>query len=219
MPFARIDKVVPKNRGNGKVWANSAAKRRIIVGLGNPGPAYARHRHNLGFAVVDRLAVETGGSWTKTKDKAQTCRVDLDGEDVLLVKPQTFMNLSGQAVAPLLGRVPEAASRMIVIHDDLDLALGRLRVKVGGGDGGHKGVRSIADSLRFRDFIRVRLGVGRPPAGVPAEEYVLRGFLPDEREAQGSLVKEACEAVRLILQQGVESAQNAIHSLKKAAGG
>jgi peptidyl-tRNA hydrolase, PTH1 family len=198
------------------VWGNSSGKVKLIVGLGNPGPAYARHRHNLGFRVVDRLAEEAGTSWTKTKDKAFTCRAELEGMPVFLVKPQTFMNLSGQAVAPIAARLKSAFPEMIVIHDDLDVALGRVRLKVGGGDGGHKGIRSIADSLRFRDFIRVRLGIGRPPSGVSPEEFVLTSFSPEEKDVVGDLVASGCEAVRLILFRGVQPAQNAIHTSKTA---
>lgn len=200
------------------MWSSPSGKPKLIVGLGNPGPAYARHRHNLGFKVVDHLAEQARASWTKTKDKALIWRGELEDLSVVLVKPQTFMNLSGQAVAPIAARFKSAISEMIVIHDDLDLALGKVRVKVGGGDGGHRGIRSIADSLRFRDFIRVRLGIGRPPAGVSAEEFVLTSFAPEEKEVADNLIGSGCEAVRLILLQGVQPAQNAIHSLKTAAG-
>ncbi len=107
---------------------------------------------------------------------------------------------------------------MIVIHDDLDLAPGRVRVKVGGGDGGHKGVRSIADSLRFRDFIRVRLGIGRPPTGVSPEEFVLTPFGPEEKDVSEQLIELGCQAVRLIVLRGVEPAQNLLHSGRLATG-
>lgn len=134
----------------------------------------------------------------------------------MLVKPQTFMNLSGKAVVTILSRVKADPAGMIVVHDDLDLSLGKVRIKVGGGDGGHKGVRSIADSLRFRDFIRVRLGVGRPPTGVSPEEFVLSPFLAEENDICEGLIETACEAVRSILIHGVERAQNLVHPVKKA---
>ncbi len=194
------------------------AKRIVIVGLGNPGKGYARHRHNLGFMIVDRLAEESRGSWSKNKDKTLVCETDIENEAAVLVKPQTYMNLSGKAVAPIVERHKETTSRMIVIHDDLDLTPGRVRVKVGGGDGGHKGVRSIADSLRFRDFIRVRLGIGRPPEGVSPEEFVLKPFDPQEQAVLEQLVELGCQAVRLIVLQGVEPTQNLLHSGRLTTG-
>jgi peptidyl-tRNA hydrolase, PTH1 family len=134
-----------------------------------------------------------------------------------LVKPQTYMHLSGKAVAPVLRRLNANPGNMIVIHDDLDLALGRVRIKVGGGDGGHKGVRSIADSLRFRDFIRVRLGIGRPPPGVTPEEFVLANFEEEEKPLVKDLLTMASCAVRLILRLGLEHARNEIHASRKTA--
>ncbi len=191
-----------------------AGKQRLIVGLGNPGRNYERHRHNLGFMVVDELAGEL--NWTTNREKTLICQAELEGERVWLLKPQTYMNRSGSAVGPALNRLNSDPTRMIVIHDDLDLAPGRVRIKVGGGDGGHRGIRSIADSLRFRDFIRVRLGIGRPPAGVPAEEFVLTGFFDDE-DVRKELVQVGRRAVGLILTHGVEYAQNCLHSSRITA--
>jgi PTH1 family peptidyl-tRNA hydrolase len=168
--------------------------------------------------VVDRIADETRATWSKNKDKTLFCESDVEDQPVVLVKPQTYMNLSGKAVAPIVERYKAAADRMIVIHDDLDLAAGRVRVKVGGGDGGHKGIRSIADSLRFRDFIRVRLGIGRPPAGVSPEEFVLTSYSPEEQDQLHELVDQGCKAVGLILLEGVVPAQNLLHSRRTATG-
>ena len=176
-------------------------KEIVIVGLGNPGRAYARQRHNLGFMVVDMVADASGARWTEAREKALTARVELEGHGSTLVKPQTYMNLSGRAVAPILKRVNGDPARMIVIHDDIDLVPGRIRMKRGGGDGGHRGVRSIADSLRFRDFVRIRIGVGRPPEGVGAEEYVLTGFRPEERADVDSWLESAVQTLRSILQE------------------
>lgn len=184
----------------------------VVVGLGNPGRGYARHRHNVGFMVVDRLAEQVRGTWSKSKEKAFTSRVLVESIPVILVKPQTYMNASGQAVGPIVRRLNADPSQMVVVHDDLDLAAGRIRIKSGGGDGGHKGIRSIADSLRFRDFIRVRLGVGRPPEGVSAEEFVLSPFDQEEREQLSEQIAAAIEAVGLILTEGMEKAKNVIHS-------
>jgi peptidyl-tRNA hydrolase, PTH1 family len=188
-----------------------AGKQRLIVGLGNPGRTYERHRHNLGFMVVDELA--GGMCWTTNREKSLVCQVDLEGEKIWLLKPQTYMNRSGSAVGPALNRLNSDPARMIVIHDELDLASGRVRIKVGGGDGGHRGIRSIADSLRFRDFIRVRLGIGRPPPGVSPEDYVLTAFGLEE-QVRRELVEAGRRAVSLILTHGVEYAQNCLHSTK-----
>lgn len=188
------------------------AKRIIIVGLGNPGPSYARHRHNVGFMVVDRLAKESGADWKRDREKALICQAEVESRSVVLVKPLTYMNLSGKAVAPIVSRLNTTLAEMIVIHDDLDLPEGTVRIKVGGGDGGHRGIRSIADSLRFREFVRVRLGIGRPPTGIAAEEFVLTPFPSDAKGVLLGLMEGGCEAVRLILCEGVERAQNTIHS-------
>jgi len=200
--------------GLGKVQGRSTGKRVVIVGLGNPGKRYSANRHNLGFMVVDQIAEQEGGPWTKSRDKAEVCDACFEGAEIVLVKPQTFMNLSGRAVGPILRRFNADPARMIVIHDDLDLPYGRVRIKAGGGDGGHKGLRSLSDSLRFRDFIRVRLGVGRPPPGVTAEDFVLRPFGPEQENTLKELIETAARAVSLIVGHGVEQAQKDIHSGK-----
>jgi len=199
------------------VHGTPSGNRTVIVGLGNPGKNYARHRHNLGFLVVDELAAAADAAWRTNREKSHICDAGITDKKVVLVKPQTYMNLSGKAVAPVLRRLNANPGNMIVIHDDLDLALGRVRIKVGGGDGGHKGIRSIADSLRFRDFIRVRLGIGRPPAGVTPEEFVLTRFLEEEGPAVKDLLTMGSCAVRLILRLGLEHARNEIHAGRKTA--
>ncbi len=184
----------------------------VIVGLGNPGRSYARHWHNIGFMVADALAERFRGAWTKDRESALITKVEIKDRAVTLVKPQTFMNLSGKAVAPILRRVNGDPTLMIVVHDDLDLVPGRIRVKRGGGDGGHRGVRSIADSLRFRDFVRLRIGIGRPPEGVGAEEFVLTPVPAEEVPAVQSWVETAVEALRLIVELGMDAALNTIHA-------
>jgi len=208
---------VPEKRGNGKVRGAPAGNQIVIVGLGNPGRNYARHRHNLGFMVAEELAKTSGAIWRANREKSQICDAEIAGRRITLLKPQSYMNLSGKAVAPVLRRLNANPGNMIVVHDDLDLALGRVRIKVGGGDGGHKGLRSIADSLRFRDFIRVRLGIGRPPAEVAAEEFVLTNFSAEEASLVRDLIETGSCAVRLILGIGVEQAQNEIHAGRNAA--
>ncbi len=194
----------------------STGKQVVIVGLGNPGRNYALHRHNVGFMVIDELAHEAVSAWRDNRKKALVCEVKIEAATVYLAKPQTFMNLSGHAVGPILKSLNADPGRMIVIHDDLDLPMGRVRIKVGGGDGGHKGVRSIADSLRFRDFIRVRMGIGRPPEGTPAEEFVLSSFSRDEEGLLGDMIQVGSRAVRLVVMHGVERAQNMLYSARIA---
>lgn len=194
------------------MWSPPSSKRILVVGLGNPGRGYTRHRHNLGFMVVDELARQENGLWTTNREKTSVCEVTVEGARLVLAKPQTYMNLSGKAVAPIVKRIGADPATMIVIHDDLDLAQGRVRIKIGGGDGGHKGVRSIADSLRFKDFARLRLGIGRPPAGVPPEEFVLSGFPPEEQSTVDDLVHLGVQALRIIVSAGVDEAQNVLHS-------
>lgn len=184
----------------------------IIVGLGNPGEEYCRHRHNLGFMVVDALAEKQRCSWRSNRKKAMICELKLASRDALLVKPQTYMNLSGEAVGPIVTARKVSPQRMIVIHDDLDLTEGRVRIKVGGGHGGHRGIGSIIDCLGHGDFVRVRLGIGRPPAGLAPKEFVLTSFDPDETEIMKDLIQSGLRAVRLILTHGVERAQNLLHS-------
>jgi PTH1 family peptidyl-tRNA hydrolase len=211
-----IHDAVAEKQGNEKVRGVPSGKQIVVVGLGNPGKTYAGHRHNIGFDVVDALAGDNQAPWETERQKAQTCRVWLDEHRIVLVKPLTFMNLSGKGVLPILRRLNADPARMIVVHDDMDLAIGVVRIKVGGGDGGHKGVRSIADSLRFRDFVRVRLGVGRPPHGSSPEEFVLSCFSPEEYEVKSSLIRTGVSAVRLVIEHGVEYAQNMIHPGKSS---
>jgi peptidyl-tRNA hydrolase, PTH1 family len=162
--------------------------------------------------VADRLAEDEGVSWTVNPEKTKICSFRIESRSVTLVKPQTYMNLSGKAVAPVIRRVYADPAEMIVVHDDMDLAMGRIRIKTGGGDGGHKGIRSIADSLRFRDFIRIRLGVGRPPPGVQPENFVLSPFLPDEEESASDLIIRGARAVLLVVRHGMDQARNMIHA-------
>lgn len=187
-------------------------KKVLIVGLGNPGPSYTGTRHNIGFLVLDRLALEEGIAWVNNRKKALVARTVLEHCDVVLMKPQTFMNLSGKAVYHAVKQFAVPLEDVIVVHDDIDLELGTVRLKLGGGDGGHKGVRSIADSLRGRDFLRIRLGVGRPTGGLTAEAYVLQKFERDERPLASHLLTTAVEAVRVLLNNDLGHARNIIHS-------
>lgn len=210
----RIDEAVTEKISNGKALTARTTKPVVIAGLGNPGQKYARHRHNLGFMVVDLLAREAGAAWKTGRDKTLVCEIRIDDVRAILVKPQTYMNLSGRAVAPVVRRLYIEPGQLIAIHDDMDLVLGRVRVKIGGGDGGHRGIRSIAECIGTKDFVRVRLGIGRPPAGVEPEEFVLSPFEEQEAGVAEDLVSAGGEAVSLIVKLGLEDARNRINTVK-----
>jgi len=179
---------------------------RMIVGLGNPGPDYEHTRHNAGFLALDLIAENLRASYWKEQAGAKVAVVRFDDDDLVLVKPQTFMNVSGSAVAKLAETYGIEASDIIVIHDDIDLSPGAVRTKRGGGHGGHNGLRSVHDRLASDAYLRVRVGVGRPPGRMDPADYVLqplRGTSWDEFEAQ---VPDAAQATMHILEHGVESA-------------
>lgn len=180
----------------------------VIVGLGNPDEQYRRSRHNLGFMALDRLARRHRAGLDQRRFKAHLGRCEIDGQTVMLAEPQTFMNLSGEAVAPILGYFKVEPGRLIVIHDELDLAAGMLRIKRGGGHAGNNGVRSIIESLGTGDFVRVRIGVGRPPQGRDAVKYVLQPMTGDELAAFDSVIERAAEAAEAIVGIGVQRAMN-----------
>jgi PTH1 family peptidyl-tRNA hydrolase len=167
-----------------------------VVGLGNPGRSYERTRHNVGFLVADELARRHGGSWRRRK-RAEVAPVSLGFEEVALLKPTTYMNNSGAALAE------HAAEDLIVVHDDLDLPEGDVRVKVGGGAGGHNGLRSLIGRLG-PDFVRVRVGIGRPPAAMNVTDYVLGRMSSAVRDA----VPRAADAVEAVIEDGPEAAMN-----------
>ncbi len=179
----------------------------LIVGLGNPGPAYAAARHNAGFRVVEALAAAAGAALAGPTHGALWARAAAAGRPVVFLQPQEFMNCSGAPVAAWLAALGLGPDRLLVIHDDLDLEVGRVKVAAGGGDGGHRGVRSIGDAVGDLGFLRVRVGIGRP-AGVDAVDYVLAA--PPEAEAAALRAAEAraAEAVGAILGEGLTAAMN-----------
>lgn len=183
----------------------------LVVGLGNPGREHARNRHNAGFLVADELARRHGGSW-RSKFSARVADVRVDGARVGLLKPDTYMNLSGRAVAAAARFYKVAPDGLLVVHDEGDFDLGRLQVRLGGGLAGHNGLRSIRQALGTPDFLRLRLGVGRPGRGDPRDlaDYVLSDFEPeDDAEA---LVARAADAVELLVREGLEAAQRRVNS-------
>jgi PTH1 family peptidyl-tRNA hydrolase len=190
----------------------------LVVGLGNPGPSYAGHRHNVGFLVVDELARRAGGRFSVAKGlRAETAEVRLGppGVDVprlVLAKSRTFMNETGNAVSRLLGYYGLELDRMIVVHDELDIDPGQLRVKFGGGDNGHNGLRSIRASLGSGDFYRVRVGIGRPPGRQDPADFLLSNFPPSAREAVAAEVNRAADAVESLVTVGLERTQNTFNS-------
>jgi PTH1 family peptidyl-tRNA hydrolase len=178
----------------------------LVAGLGNPGREYERNRHNVGWMVVEELARRHGGSW-RSKFSGRLAEVRLDGARVALVKPETFMNESGRSVSPAARffKVPPAS--LLVAHDEVDLERGRLQVRLGGGLAGHNGLRSVAQQLGTPDFMRLRVGVGRPGRGDrrPVADYLLSDFEPDE-DAE-ALVGRAADAVETVAREGLEAAR------------
>lgn len=186
---------------------------KIIVGLGNPGTEYTNNRHNAGFQSLNYLAKAHGLSFGEKGSHARLARGRLGRHDVVLAKPQTFMNLSGKSVGALLLRYRLSPSDIIVIHDDVDLPLGRLRIRPGGGAGGHRGIESIIVTLRTPDFSRVRVGVGRPAeASDGLRDYVLGDFDQQDREVLKEVLPRVSDAVLCILEDGVEAAMNKYNS-------
>ncbi|MDI6691833.1 MAG: aminoacyl-tRNA hydrolase [Anaerosomatales bacterium] len=179
---------------------------RLIVGLGNPGEEYACTRHNAGFMVVDLLAENLGVSYWREECGSRVGVVRLGDEDLVLAKPQTYMNRSGSAVRRLLERYDASLADTIVIHDDLDLPETVVRVKRGGGHGGHNGLRSIVETVGSGDFVRVRLGIGRPPGRQDPADYVLEPMRGEVAERIEGAVPHAAAAVMHVIEHGVEAA-------------
>ncbi len=179
---------------------------KVVVGLGNPGRKYERTRHNAGFLAVDALARSLRFDLSGEKYHALVGKARIGGQDTLLAKPQTFMNESGRSVGAILRYTTATTADLIVVHDELDLPLGSVRIKIGGGHGGHNGLRSIVDHVGSSEFVRIRVGIGRPPAGRDAADYVLSPFLPAEKEAAEKAVERAAEAVTAIIVEGPDRA-------------
>ena len=187
---------------------------KIVVGLGNPGRVYARNRHNIGFMCLNNFARKQGIQLDKKQGKARTGAGEVGGERVILARPQTFMNLSGQAVKRLVDKSDIDPAELIIIHDDLDLPLGRIRVRCGGGSGGHNGVHSVIASLGSRDFIRLRVGIGRPAVDTPDRtdedviSYVLGDFSTEERKTLNQVIPRVSETIFCLLTEGIPQAMN-----------
>lgn len=185
---------------------------KLIVGLGNPGERYAQTRHNAGFWVVDTLAERWGIALKSTNFRAIYGEGHYGGEKVVLAKPQTFMNLSGEAVRGLVDYWQVELADMLVIHDDLDLPAYRIRFKCGGGSGGHRGVTSIIHHLQSESFARLKIGIGRPPELMPVEEFVLCRMTEEEAAAYQAVVQRCAEAVEVWAGSGIEQAMSQYNS-------
>ncbi len=184
----------------------------LVVGLGNPGPAYARHRHNVGYLVTDRLAERMGATW-KAHRSGRAAAVEgrlggLPGRRVVLGRARCYMNESGGPVAALLGFYSIPVERLVVVHDELDIPFGQLRLKSGGGDNGHNGLRSLRRSLGSGDFCRMRYGIGRPPGRQAAADFVLSDFSAAERADLDLQLERGADAVECLVLEGLAAAQN-----------
>jgi PTH1 family peptidyl-tRNA hydrolase len=191
-----------------KEFELTAAATALIVGLGNPGREYRESRHNVGFMLVDQLAEELAVKMTRVQHRAVIGWGMLEEVRLILAKPQTYMNLSGNAVATLVRFYKIPLDRLIVVHDDIDLPFGFLRLRPGGGSAGHKGVQSIIERLGTQQFARLRIGVGRPPGQKQGASYVLQEFSKADREELAVILKEAAQAVRVFSLRGIEQAMN-----------
>jgi PTH1 family peptidyl-tRNA hydrolase len=199
----------------------------LIVGLGNPGPSYCGHRHNVGAMVVDELATRTGANLRSHKARAAAAQIRLSvrqsglaggsapgalGPRVVIATPLSYMNESGGPVAGLLSFYKIPVENLIVIHDDLDIPFADVRLKLGGGEGGHNGLRSITKSVGTRDYLRVRVGIGRPPGRMDAADYVLHDFSGTERREVPVLISDAADAAEGLVAEGLVASQQHWHS-------
>ena len=191
----------------------------LVVGLGNPGPRYAGTRHNVGAMVVDELAARAGTALRSHKARAVPAQVRLGtgpagvpGPAAVIAVPNSYMNESGGPVAALLRFFSVPPERLVVVHDELDIDAGLVRLKRGGGEGGHNGLRSVSSAVGTRDYLRVRVGIGRPPGRMDPADYVLRDFSPTERKELPFLVAEAADAVEELVTAGLLDAQQRVHA-------
>ncbi|GAA2089568.1 aminoacyl-tRNA hydrolase [Pseudolysinimonas kribbensis] len=186
----------------------------LVVGLGNPGPGYASHRHNVGQMALDQLASRIGAPFKRHKTNATVAegRLGPGGARLVLAKPASFMNLSGGPVAQLMRFYSLTPDRLIVLHDELDIPFDTIKLKVGGGHGGHNGLRDIQAAIGTPDFARVRIGIGRPPGRQDPADFVLTPFTKAEREVLPSLLSDAADAVEQVIAEGLLPAQQRFHA-------
>ncbi|MDR6685903.1 PTH1 family peptidyl-tRNA hydrolase [Arthrobacter sp. 1088] len=188
----------------------------LIVGLGNPGSEYSNNRHNVGQMVLDELASRMGGKFKTHKARAQVVegRLGIGGPRVVLAKPMTYMNVSGGPVAGLGKFFDIAPDHVIAVHDEIDIPFNTVKLKIGGGEGGHNGLRDISKALATKDYLRVRVGVGRPPGRMDTADFVLRDFAAPEKKELPFLLDEAADAVELLVNEGLLAAQQKHHAAR-----
>lgn len=184
----------------------------LIVGLGNPGREYRDTRHNIGFLVLDRLAARLDCRFSRLQSKALVVKVTFQEHHLVLAKPQTFMNLSGQAISGLVNFYKVPLSQLVVVYDDVDLSFGTLRIRPAGGSGGHNGMNSIIEKLKTSEFPRLRMGIGRPPGRMDAADYVLQSFSKNESEELKIFLDRSAEAVLTIISEGLQASMNKFNS-------
>lgn len=183
----------------------------LIVGLGNPGPSYAGNRHNAGFMILDALAARDGSRFKAHKSRSDVVEGRFAGVRGVLAKPRSYMNESGGPVAALRSFFGAPLDQLIVVHDDLDIDFGAIRVKLGGGDGGHNGLRSVTKSVGSNEYLRVRFGVGRPPGRMDPADFVLRDFSATERKDLPGAIDDAADAVESLIKVGLAQTQANFH--------
>lgn len=188
---------------------------KLIVGLGNPGNEYKLTRHNIGFMVVDRLSIDENLPHHTKKFKSFLTHGPLFGCKVIIAKPSTFMNLSGEAVGTIAAYYGIAAEDIIVIHDDMDIEFGQLKIKTKGGAAGHRGIESIIKYLKNEDFVRVRIGIGKPPPYISGADFVLQKFNSAEQEELMQVIGSTENCIEALLKHGPETAMNRFHSINK----
>ena len=193
-------------------WAELGSSMRVIIGLGNPGPEYQKTPHNVGFWTLELLAERWGITFSRFACMSRVGERQLNGEQVLLIQPQTYMNRSGEAAGEMRDSYRLSVPDFLVVHDDLDLPPGRIRIKRGGGGaGGNRGVASVIEVLGSKDFMRVKIGIGRPPDDSPAVDFVLRCFTPQEEASMLCAVQWAADAVDVVLTHGLEQAMDSFN--------
>ncbi|MFW6195375.1 MAG: aminoacyl-tRNA hydrolase [Chloroflexota bacterium] len=192
----------------GEEQRKASQKPLIVVGLGNPGPKYRGTRHNVGFLCVDELARRSGATLSNKVRDAEIAETEIAGERAALVKPLTYVNRSGQVARAILRKFNVGPDRLLVVVDDMDLPVGRVRLKLKGGAGGHNGLKSITEQIGSNEYARLRIGIGRPEPGVDPIEHVLGRFRPEEKEAIGAGIQRAADAVESVQTDGFERAMN-----------
>lgn len=184
----------------------------FLAGLGNPGKEYEHNRHNIGFMILNRFVKKYGENFSKYEKQALIAKFLIEKKRLILVKPQTFMNRSGQAIVPLVRYYKIPLENMLIVYDDIDLPFGLIRIRPSGGAGGHNGLASIINQLGTNIFPRMRVGIGRPPGKQNAASYVLKNFSASETDVLEIILEKSCEAITVFLQDGIEAAMNRFNS-------